>query len=365
MRRHKFSLLRLVLWLALIYVIFDGIFIRSGLYYRFVEPESTVGSILLYRKVIERRLDPAKSNILVLGDSRVAEGFSAKTANALNPDIHTNYIGCGISGSTPRIWRYFLRWIDPHRTKFSAIVLMTSAFSDDEIYEDLGNRALDLNYSVPLLYPSDLGQFPATFASEQLQDQAKWAVLTPLVFLQSDVKAFISHPVVRTRKAILWRNGYPDWIYEYPGRTEALPNLKFFRGPIRPQSWDGISAPLKSQLEGYFAQLSGSFQALPAGKAGEYRRRWYGGIASDYAAAGVPIYIFLMPRGPYHAELMGLTTLSGSFAQFAGTHAPHLLDPKPFCQLEIPANFFDQFHLNAVGRERLTRCLVQELSKAR
>lgn len=362
MSRHQYYLLKIILCAFLFYALWDYAVVRSGLYFRVIEPESTVGSVLLYRTVIEQRLDRSRANILVVGDSRVGEGFSAKLANRIAGKSGPNFIGCGISGSTPRVWRYFLRSVDHDRTKFSAIVLMTSALTDDEIYEDLGNRTSDMNYCLPLLSYSDLYHFPETFSDKKLLDRARWAIVFPLAFLQSDIRGFILHPIARAQKASFWRSGYPDWIYDYPARPEALPNFAFETNSIRPRDWQGVSDPLKSQLEGYFAELSGGFQHLPLATVASYRRTWYGGIAADYASTGVPVYVFLMPRGPFHAQLKGLGPVTGSLASLASSGSIRLLDPKPFSELEIPANFFDHLHLNAVGREKLTQCLVKTLA---
>jgi hypothetical protein len=93
----------------------------------------------------------------------------------------------------------------------------------------------------------------------------------------------------------------------------------------------------------------------------DYRRLWYGKIAREYLAMGVPVYVFLMPRGPFHAKLGCPTALSGSLAKLSANGTLHFLPPQSFAALEVPGNFFDQLHVNAIGRAKLTDLLAHAI----
>ncbi len=344
-----------------LYGAFDYLVFRTGYYFKYVEPESIAGSVQLNRTVVDQRLDPNRSNIIVVGDSQVGEGFSAKLANEIAKDKRLNFIGCGISGSTPRVWRYFLREVDPERKKFKAIILMANAISDEDIVEDFENYKLDLNYCLPLLTWSDWQTFPPSFPNPALRERARRSIAFPLAFAQNDLKALLLHPILRTRKVTLWQSGYPTWIYDYPARPESLPSLILEGSPAQPRTWAGVPDSLRPQLAGYFAQAAANYPHPPLASVSAYRKKWYGDIARDYLAAGIPVYVFLMPRGPYHAELKGPPVLTGALAELATKGSIHFLPPEPFGRLEVAGNFFDQLHLNSIGRAKLTNLLAREI----
>lgn len=361
MFRRLSPLLKLLFWVTALYGIADALVIRTGFYFKYLEPESIAGSVLLNRTVVAQRLDSNRSNIIVVGDSQVGEGFSAKLANEIAIDTKLNFIGCGISGSTPRVWRYFLRQVDPQRKKFKAIILMANAISDEDIVEDFENYKLDLNYCLPLLTWSDWQTFPQSFPNPALCERARRSIAFPIAFAQNDLKALLMHPVQRIRKVALWQSGYPTWIYDYPARPESLPNLILEGSPAQPRDWQGVPDSLRPQLGGYFAQAAATYPHPPLASVSAYRKKWYGDIARDYLATGVPVYVFLMPRGPYHAQLKGSPVLAGTLAELAAKNSIRFLPPEPFGQLEVASNFFDQLHLNAIGRGKLTDLLAREI----
>jgi len=345
----------------MLYGIFDAAVIRTGYWLKYIEPESIAGTVQLNRKVVAQRFDPSRSNIIVVGDSQVGEGFSAKLANEVAHGTKLNFIGCGISGSTPRVWRYFLREVDPQRNKFKAIVLMANAISDEDIVEDFENYRLDLNYCLPLLSWCDWQTFPQSFPDPALRQRARRSIAFPLAFAQSDLRELFRHPILRARKVSLWQSGYPTWIYDYPARPESLPSLVLDGSPAQPRSWDLVPESLRPRLQGYFAQAAVNYPHPPRAAVSAYRRKWYGEIARDYLSTGIPVYVFLMPRGPYHTQLKAPPVLAGALAELASKGAIRFLNPERFGQLEVASNFFDQLHLNAIGRAKLTDLLAREV----
>lgn len=361
MFRRLLPLTKIVLWVAALYVTFDTLAIRTGFYFSYLEPESIAGSVLLSRTLVEHRLDKSRANVLVLGDSRVGEGFSAKQANEIAKDTKLNFIGCGIPGSTPRVCNYFLRKIDPERTQFSAVVIMTDALTDTEVNEDFVNYKLDLNYCLPLLNWSDLPSFPATFSKPELQERARSLIAFPLAFAQTDIKALLLHPLDRARKASLWRSNYANGTDDYAGQPVALPDLELEGAPLHPRDWADIRESIRPQLRDYIALASGYYPRPPVALAKNYHRLWYEKIARAYQAKGVPVYVFLMPRGPYHTRLGCPTALAGSLADLSAEGIIRFIPPERYAALEVPGNFFDQLHMNSAGRAQLTDLLAHAL----
>ena len=102
---------------------------RSGLYYRWAEPDSTAGSVVRAQMTIRHDYEPDRRNVLVLGNSRIGEGFSALLADAASGNDDLHFINGSIAGTTPRVWYYLLRAIDPDANRFSAIALMVDSTS--------------------------------------------------------------------------------------------------------------------------------------------------------------------------------------------------------------------------------------------
>ncbi|HZW51965.1 MAG TPA: hypothetical protein VFF05_08890, partial [Rudaea sp.] len=75
-------LLQLALAIASLVVVFDMLVFRSGVYAPLIEFESTAGSVVTATRAIDTYFDPARRNVLVLGDSKVGQGFSALLADA-------------------------------------------------------------------------------------------------------------------------------------------------------------------------------------------------------------------------------------------------------------------------------------------
>jgi hypothetical protein len=92
-----------LLVVALILVAFNSLLFRVTNFYYWVKPNSTMGLTVHMQDVVLHQIVPGKKNIIVIGDSRVAEGFSAVIANrvANRPDI--NFIQAGIPAARVKV----------------------------------------------------------------------------------------------------------------------------------------------------------------------------------------------------------------------------------------------------------------------
>ena len=203
------SICALALLMIALPLILDQILFR-GIYLTVLEPESTAGMTLLARSIQEKNYVPEKKNILILGDSRIGEGFSARIANEIGNPQGFNFVGIGLPGTTPRAWRYVLRDLDPERNKYQAIYVMSSTLRDDDIYEDFANRSIDTAYLAPLLNWGDIFSYPQSFTDPKEALKASIAVAFPSASLRSDFIQFIKTPIRRVRKAALWKAQYPS-----------------------------------------------------------------------------------------------------------------------------------------------------------
>jgi hypothetical protein len=241
---------------------------------------------------------------------------------------------------------------------------MAPGLRDKEVIEDLANRGLDTAYLSPILQLADLESYAGSFPPGDAQRAARNAVLFPASALRSDLLAFLASPRKRIAKVREWRQNYANWLWAYPGRSEALPQAdKIFD---RDRVLGKLAGAPRDNLRGYFETV-----AHPPSDGGiasfRYRSRWFGDIAAGYAGTAVPVGVFLIPRGPYHAFLSQPAEADGALASLAEKHVLRVLPPDSALALEHPEFFFDQLHLNAKGRgefsARLARAIVHELGE--
>jgi hypothetical protein len=354
-------LLKLFVAIAVILVVIDAVVFRSGWYAPWIEPASTAGSVVNTTLLIDHYYDPARKNVLVLGNSQIGEGFSAALADTLSgrPDLH--FINGSVAGTTPRLWNYLLRNVDRHGQRFAAIVLMAD-YDTSRLKTDFTNYPLDTRYAAPLLRLSDLIDYPDSFADSDLRARARRAIMFPLQALQEDVLDFASHFKKRMRRVETQRPGYIAATAVYPGHPEALPDLPIDKVSRTPSRWDAIDAALKSKLDGYFRALDEP-AAAPLQLANDrYQREWIGRISSRYQAHGVPVIVFAVPRGPWHQLLLPAPQPNAALAELRDRGRVQLLPGDTFTELEQPQFFFDNLHMNHAGRERFSALFAQKIA---
>jgi hypothetical protein len=354
-------LLKLFAAAAITLALIDALVFRSGAYAPWIEPDSTAGSVVGARMAIDRYYEPARKNILVLGNSQIGEGFSAQLADlaAARPALH--FINGSIAGTTPRVWNYFLRQIDPAANRFAAIVMMVTYDSTYQHYEFL-NYPLDTPYATTLLRLSDLNDYPATFTVPDQRERARRAILLPLQALHEDILMFLAHPLQRIEQV---RHGRQGWLYaisQYGGQGGALPELPLDSASGMPSSWGDHEAESKSKLENYFRTLRDIAPPEQQQINDNYLRLWLGRIADRYAASHVPVIVFSMTRGPWQKTLMPAPTASGAVAELRNAGRLLVLPGEAFTALEQPQFFFDTLHLNHAGRERFSALFAQQVA---
>lgn len=355
------SLVKLVVAAALVLVAIDVAVFRSGLYDCWIEPASTAGSTIRATEVIERSVDPARRNILVLGNSQMGEGFSWQAADAAVQPGELHFVNGAIAGSTPRIWNYLLREIDPDADRFAAIVMMAD-YDPAASADDFTNRFSDISYLRTLLQLGDLADFPASFSMPDTVTRARRAILLPMQALHDDIAASLRAPWRRYRNAIRGRDVAIHSSMHYPGRDDALPPVRIDATTLAPLDWADATPALKAQIQGYLGGLRSA--ATPDQQAANmaYQGRWIGAIASRYRAANVPVIVFSPPRGPFHRELTRPPEITGAIASLASRGLITALPGDAFVELEQPDKFFDMLHMNRAGREHFSPMLARAVA---
>lgn len=356
-------LLKLAAGILVLLFLFDATVFRSGAYRRVMEPESTAGTTLGSIYAAENLHEPKRKNIIVLGNSQIGEGFSAATADEASGRTDLHFINAAIPGTSPRVWDYVLREVDPNANRFAAVVLMVS-YDTWGIQADPANYPLDISYLTPLLRVSDASTFPSSFNTAEQRERAWRAVLLPLQPLHEDVLALLANPSQRLKKVGGYYAGWLAAVQQYQGHSEAVPTLEIDPITGQPHSWNGIPVDLKARLEAYLAGLHHAGYGTPQlqNDANAYTRRWLGGIAERYQAHQVPVIIFVVPRGPFHAQSAPIPAPAGAVAELRDAGLVQALPGDAFVQFEKPQFFFDTLHMNHTGREGFSRLFAQKIA---
>jgi hypothetical protein len=335
-----------VLFVAAEFLIFRTSFYRSAL-----EPESYPAQVGLLLAA-QRRQPPSPANaVLVLGDSRIGEGFSATIANQTAPDLA--FVNASISGSTPRSWYYVLRELDPDASRYRAIVLPLDNYRDEDGAWSWADYPIDLPIVAPALRLSDAPGFAASFHHTADRFYALRGALLQGFVYKDDLHALLANPRARFEKVAAYREHSAEWRDGYTGRPESLAGLavdwqqRAIRFPA------GLSDAQRQELS--TAILRGADPQH--GDTFRYRKYWLGRILERYRSKGARIVFARVPRLPVARR--DPANLPSAVEQLAAQYPSSIvLDENAFAPLEQPEYFVDSLHLNARGRAIFSRELA-------
>lgn len=348
------ALFLLVLSIAGLWWGVEALLYRSGLYYRLTEPDSNTGAVVNALLLLEREYRPEARNVLVFGDSRVGEGIWPQVVEAESQAL--NVVNVAVPGSTPRTWYYLLREILRRGYRPQAVVI-GSLYAPRPVGAS-ADWALDPAHAAPLLGLRDARSFEHSFVSPAMRERARHAVWFPALAMRQDTLAALRAPLERWHRLRGYRPALLAAIPAYGGNGGRMPALAFdAQGQVL--DWAGADATQRAKVEA----LSRDFATPPPAELVAanrvYRADWFARIAALAAQHDAAVLLFPLPRGPY-PELLpapvppdlgaalrapGLRALPGDFS----------------VAFERPEFFFDELHLNATGRARLSSALGVEL----
>ncbi len=341
----------------LILVVVNLIFFSSSFYSKVFLPDSAAGQVTLMVNAEKTRVnpDPNSDTAIILGDSRLAEGFSAKQASLVTRPFGLEIVNAAIPSTTPRCWYYFLSKIDPKKDKFNYIVMGLPSLTK-LTSEDLQDRILDLDYIAPIVSKSDIIDVANTFRTIDSKVSAFRMLLMPGFVYKYDVQDLFIHPKDRLNKiihpyvSIGWSHNY-----DYSGRPETLEGVKWDedrKNVVYPETY-----PVEKRdfIQTYVKNL----EQVPNGTNLDYYVYWLSRISERYRQTNTKIIVFQLPSGPLPttpkdaSAFPEILELKNKFKNIV------ILPASQFANLESPELFFDYLHLNSTGRSKLTSQLTE------
>jgi hypothetical protein len=333
------------------FVCVDGIIFHSGLYASILAPDSYAGRLEVLTRAEKQRPASGLKEVLVLGDSRMAEGFSATVADQLGSAAGFKFVNLTEPASTVSSWYYMLREVDPAARRYSTIVVPYGIG-----YEPSTADLLRISMAAPLLRYGDCFNFASAFQRWSGRFRAFTACILRGSAYQGDVTDLLEHPIARMRsvqqeaKRIQARAAYKGKDYDLvgtsydptTGQVTFAPKLtEAQRQAVR----KSLIQPLQSDTE-YSLKL---------------QREWIPRILNRYSNSSTAIVLTPVPRGPF-AELPGFSREYHSILpSVLIQRTTFSLPEQTFDFLEKPEYYFDAFHLNSKGRQQFTETLVSEL----
>ena len=155
---HPLHVARNLLLGLAVFICVDGVVFHTRLYTSILAPDSYAGRIAVMTRAEKQRRSSGLKEVLVLGDSRMAEGFSAAVADKLSSVAGFKFVNLAEPASSVNIWPYMLREVDPTTRRYWAIVVPYGIG-----YEPNNADHLRISMAAPLLRYEDCFNFASGF----------------------------------------------------------------------------------------------------------------------------------------------------------------------------------------------------------
>ena len=332
------------------FICIDGAVFHSGLYVSILAPSSYAGRVSRITRSEKERAPSGLKEVLVLGDSRIAEGFSTTLANEVGSPAGLKFVSLAEPAASANTWYYMVREVDPTARRYAAIIVPYGIG-----YEPNSADPLRISMTAPLLRYGDCFHFASGFQRWSGRFRGFIACILRGSAYQDDVVDLLSHPVSRIKS--IQHTDKTHSGSEYKGRDYDLVGT----------SYDATTGQVTFATKLTESQKMAFRKSLiqPSQSDTEYslklQRDWIPRIMNRYSHSPTAIVLTPLPRGPF-LELAGFSkgyesVLPNSVIQ--RTNFP--LPGHTFDFLERPEYYFDAFHLNAKGRRKFTETLVSEV----
>jgi len=336
---------------AVAFVALDGIIFHTRLYPSILAPDSYAGRLAVITQAEKKRASSGRKEILVLGDSRIAEGFSTAVADEVGSASGLKFVSLAEPASTIVIWHYILREVDPTAQRYSAIVVPYGIGYEPDTAGDLR-----ISMAAPLLRYGDCFRFASAFQPWSDRFRAFTACILRGSAYQSDVLNLLQHPIGRLGSIHLEAARLRSRA-AYEGRDSDIAGTSY-----DPKTHK-VSFP-PNLTEAQKQLISQSLNPRPESEREHFvklQRGWIQRIFDRYSKSSTAIVLTPVPRSPFGGLAGSSVTGDPAFPNALTKRAAFSLPEQTFNFLEKPEYYFDGYHLNAKGRRRFTERLVAEL----
>ena len=336
----------------------DALLFRTHYYTSILEPDSSAGllELVLWREKTAQQ--KAGDNLVVtLGDSR--NGFMPRIVDQRPQQTGYAVRTAGVAGSDPRTWYYLLRDLDPTARRYRAIVLGVNDYDDEDtaFHQDDDIRAL--HYCIGRLRLSDTLEFARSFHSREVQWEAFRGALLKGIALQSDLQAFLSHPLKRLAYIRLCHRSWPDWTYDYVESPRNMVGLQIDWATLKATYPPEMTTEQKDSVHNWLL-----YETFPqSGRLAQFRRAWLGRIADRYRASRTKIIFVRLARGPLVRPDYLVKKRSHTIRDLASNPNVVLANEHLFDVLEHPEFFKDAMHMNRDGVDKFSTMLADEVAR--
>ena len=345
---------------VLLFVAIEFSLFRTSLYRGVLEPGSNAGQVERLLAGARAQAAQPEKTVLVMGDSRVGEGFSAKRANQSSAASGLRFVNGAAAGSTPRSWFYILRELDPDASRYGTIVLALDDYKDEDGPWSWADYPLDLRIAIACLRLSDTLDFARSFHEPALRFEAFRGALFKGFIYKDDLQAFLLNPHARLAEVDLYRRNSVAWNYDYDGNSASLAGLSIDWRERAIHFPPGLNEGAKAELRAtYFRegapQLKDKYR---------YRTEWLGRILSRYRGRPTRLMFVRMPRAPLPPPNPDPGLPCAACELVSEDSQAAMLDEHAFDPLEKPEYFFDSLHMNTAGRRVFSEQLAFQVRAA-
>ena len=332
------------------FICVDGAIFHSGLYVSILAPGSYAGRIWRITQAEKERAPSDLKEVLVFGDSRIAEGFSATLANELGSPAGLKFVSFAEPAASANTWYYMVREVDPTTRRYAAIVIPYGIG-----YEPNSADALRISMTAPLLRYADCFHFASGFQRSSGRFRAFIACILRGSTYQDDVADLLGHPGARMTS--IRQADEMHSVREYKGQDYDLVGTSYNAATGQVSFAPKLTEAQKSAFRKSLIQPSQADTEYSL----RLQRDWIPRIMDRYSHSPTAIVLTPLPRGPF-LELGGFS--EGYKSVLPNSVVERTTFSLPECTfdfLEKPEYYFDAFHLNAKGRQKFTGTLVSEL----
>ncbi len=350
----KALLVRLALVVVLFFAV-EALVFHTSIYSSVLEPSSTAGRLQTAVWNEQQREVLNGNQVVAVGDSRM--GLRARISNQLSAETGYTFATISVPGTSPRCWYYMLREVDPNKERYAAVIIPVNRF-DDEEWEDVTNRLVDVNYLAPLLRFSDVLEFSGSFGNLSSRLEAFRGSLLKGWTYRRDFQDLLVNHKWRMKLVRSNRQDSAQALYNFEWGTRDLKGLSVDWNTRRIHFPEASTDAERRVLEDVLLRD----KAAPTGKLAAYRREWFGRIVQNYQGSRTRVIFMRLPRGPVvrpdYAEDPRSVIVELAAHPNVIVASEHLFD-----ELELPEFFGDPIHLNGPGSERFSQILAKDVGR--